>query len=143
MNQFNFHGQNINEKSETSKPPPRLLPVLEKIKSAYLFWYQHYLIIPKAHRYSLGEKIDKFFVEVIEAIITASFLSQTEKLPYVRLAIRKIDTLKIFLMILWETKSFDNKKYIVLSLKLDEIGRNLGGWSGQIIKQNSPRSGEK
>jgi hypothetical protein len=113
------------------------LPVLEKIKSAYLFWYQHYLIIPKTHRYSLGEKIDKFFVEAIEAIITASFLNQTEKLPYVRLAIRKIDTLKIFLMILWETKSLDNKKYIALSVKLDEIGKMLGGWCGQILKQNS------
>jgi len=95
------------------------------------------LIIPKTHRYSLGEKIDKFFVKTLEAIITASFLSQTEKLPYVRLAIRKTDTLKIFLMILWETKSIDNKKYIALSIKLNEIGKNLGGWSGQIQKQNS------
>jgi hypothetical protein len=110
---------------------------LEKTKSAYLFWYQHYLIIPKTHRYSLGEKIDKLFVELIEAIITAIFLSQTEKLPYVRLAIRKMDTLKVFLMILWETKSLDNKKYIALSVRLDEIGKMLGGWSGQIIKQNS------
>ena len=110
------------------------LPVLEKIKQAYLFWYQHYLIIPKTHRYSLGEKIDKFFVEAIEAIVTASFLNQTEKLPYVRLAIRKLDTLKVFLMLLWETKSLDNKKYIALSEKLDEIGRNLGGWQGKILK---------
>jgi len=85
----------------------------------------------------LGEKIDKFFIDTMEAIITASFLNQIEKLPYLRLAIRKIDTLKIFLMILWETKSYDNKKYIALSLKMDEIGKNLGGWSGQIIKQNS------
>ena len=110
------------------------LPVLEKIKQAYLFWYQHYLIIPKTHRYSLGKKIDKFFVEAIEAIVTASFLNQTEKLPYVRLAIRKLDTLKVFLMLLWETKSLDNKKYIALSEKLDEIGRNLGGWQGKILK---------
>ena len=85
----------------------------------------------------MGEKIDKFFIDTMEAIITASFLNQIEKLPYLRLAIRKIDTLKIFLMILWETKSYDNKKYIALSLKMDEIGKNLGGWSGQIIKQNS------
>ena len=33
-------------------------------------------------------------------------------------------------MLLWETKSMDNKKYIELSLKLDEVGRNLGGWCG-------------
>ena len=133
MIQFNFYSQN----NLTSNPPPTLLPDLEKIKSAYLFWYQSYVILPKTHRYSLGEKIDKFFIDAMEAIITASFLNQIEKLPYVRLAIRKLDTLKVFLMLLWETKSFDDKKYIALSLKLDEVGRNLGGWSGQIIKQNS------
>ena len=134
MDQFNFH-KNI----EPLSPPPRLLPVLQKLKDAYLIWYKYYSIIPKVHRYSLGEKIDKLFVEAMEAIITASFLNQSEKLPYVHLAIRKIDTLKIFLMLLWETKSMDNKKYIELSLKLDEVGRNLGGWCGQLLKQNSPK----
>lgn len=102
-----------------------------------MLWYQYYPIIPKTHRYSLGQKIDIFFVETIEAMATAAFLQKKEKLPYVRLAIRKIDTLKIFLMILWETKSLDNKKYINLSLKIDEIGKMLGGWQGQILKQNS------
>jgi len=83
-------------------------------------------------------------VEAIEAISIASFLSRTEKLPYVKLAIRKVDTLKIMLMVLWETKSLDNKKYIALSLKIDEIGRMLGGWNGQLAKQNSPaKAGEK
>jgi hypothetical protein len=132
MFQDNFYNNNL-----TSNPPPRLLPILEKMKNAYIFWYQSYLIIPKTHKYSLGEKIDKFFVEIIEAIVTAIFLNPAEKLPYLRLAIRKLDTLKIFLMLLWETKSLDNKKYIALSLKLDEIGKMLGGWQGQIIKQNS------
>jgi hypothetical protein len=113
------------------------LPVLQKLKDAYLFWYQAYAILPKTHRYSLGEKIDKFFIDVLETIITANFLSPKEKIPYVRFAIKKLDTLKIFLMILWETKSLDNKKYIALSLKLDEVGRNLGGWLGKLIKENS------
>jgi len=97
--------------------------------------------MPKNHRHSLGKRIDTFFVEIIEALATASFLSREKKLPYVCLSIRKVDTLKIFLMILWETKSIDNKKYIVLSEKIDEIGKMLGGWSGQLQKQNS--SGKK
>ena len=46
-------------------------------------------------------------------------------------------------MVLWETKSLDDKKYIALSVKLDEIGKMLGGWSGQLQKQNSPTKGEK
>ncbi len=75
---------------------------------------------------------------MIEAVSTAAFLRPTEKLPYVRRAIQKTDTLKILLMVLWEAKSLDNKKYIALSVKLDEIGKMLGGWNGQLTKQNFP-----
>lgn len=85
----------------------------------------------------MGQKVDKFLIETIEAISIASFLLREEKLPYVRLAIRKTDVLKIFLMILWETKSLDNNKYIQLSEKVSEIGKMLGGWNGQLSKKNS------
>lgn len=102
-------------------------------------WHGYHLTIPKTHRYTLGQRIDNVFVELIEAIATASFLSRAEKLPYVRRAIQKTDMLRILLMILWETKSLDNKKYIALSVKLDEIGKMLGGWNGQLTKQNSPQ----
>lgn len=112
--------------------------MLGKLKTLYVQWYEYYKEIPKTHRYSLGARIDTFFVEIIEAIAIASFLSPNEKQPYVRLAMRKADTLKILLLVLWETKSLDNKKYIALSTKLEEIGKMLGGWNGQLTKQNSP-----
>jgi hypothetical protein len=45
-------------------------------------------------------------------------------------------------MVLWETKSLDDKKYIALSVILDETGKMLGGWNGQLTKaleiKNSP-----
>ncbi|MEY2701537.1 MAG: hypothetical protein RLY43_157 [Bacteroidota bacterium] len=69
----------------------------------------------------------------------ATFLDKTEKLPWINVSIRKIDTLKILLMIVWETKSLDDKKYISLSIKIEELGKMLGGWSGHIKKQNSPQ----
>ena len=119
--------------------PPAILPVLQKIKSIYLLWNKCHRALPKNQRYSLGQKIDILFIEIIEAVATASFLSRQEKLPYVRRAIQKLDTLKILLMILWEIKTLDNKKYSVLSEPLDEIGRMLGGWNGQLTKQNSPK----
>ena len=96
--------------------------------------------MPKTHRHTLGWKIDELFVETIEAIAAATFLSRNEKRPWVRLAIRKLDTLKVFLLILWETKSLDTKKYAALSIPLEEVGRMLGGWNGQLTKQNSPKS---
>ena len=38
------------------------------------------------------------------------------------------------MMVLWETKSLDNKKYIALSDQIDTIGKMLGGWNGQLAK---------
>ena len=82
----------------------------------------------------MGQRIDNLFIEIIEFIAIASFLSKEEKLPYIKVSIRKTDTLKVLLMVLWETKSLDNKKYIALSVKIEEIGKMLGGGSGQIMK---------
>ena len=119
------------------QPPPRLLPVLERLKTAYILWCGYYQTIPKIHRYSLGERLDTLFVEIVEAIACATFLVRNEKQPYVRLAIRKLDTLTVLLGVLWETKSLDTKKYVALSAPLDEVGKMLGGWNGQLTKQNS------
>ncbi len=113
------------------------MPLLQRVKTVYILWYEYYQTLPKLHRHSLGQRIDTVFVEIIESIAIASFLSKEEKLPWVRLAIRKVDTLRILLMILWETKSLDDKKYIALSAPIDEIGKMLGGWNGLIQKQNS------
>ncbi len=105
-------------------PPPfvKLLPLLQSVKTLYILWYEYYQTIPKLHRHSLGQRIDTLFVEIIEAISIASFLPKNEKRPSVSIAIRKIDTVKVLLMVLWETKSLDNKKYIALSSQIDGIG---------------------
>ena len=117
---------------------------MERVKQAYLLWHEYYSMLPKVHRYTLGERIDTLFIEVMEALSAAAFLPRTDKPPYIRAGIRKIDTLKLLVMMLWETKSLRDKKYIALSTKIDEVGKMLGGWQGQIIKQNSPeKSGEK
>ena len=130
--------------SHINRASGRLLPLLQRLKTTYILWYGYYQIIPKLHRHSLGQRIDTLFIESMEGIAVASFISKDEKLPWIRLSIRKVDTLKVLLMVLWETKSLDNKKYIALSLQIDEIGKMLGGWSGQVSKQNSPtKMGEK
>lgn len=69
---------------------------------------------------------------------SASFVKKENKIPYLRTAIRKLDTLKILLLILWETKSINDKKYELISITLDEIGRMLGGWLGNTEKTKTP-----
>ena len=114
------------------------MPLLERIKSVYLLWHEYHSKLPKVHQYTVGAKVDTLFVEVMEMVSAAAFLPKTEKLPYLRIAIRKFDTIKLLLLILWESKSLDNKKYAALSEKADEIGKMLGGWQGQILKNSTP-----
>lgn len=74
----------------------------------------------------------------------SAFLPRQEKLLHLRIAIRKFDTIKLILMILWESKSLDTKKYAALSEKMNEIGKMLGGWQGQLLKNSTPpERGEK
>ncbi len=83
---------------------------------------------PKDTRYTLGNKIGNLFLETIEHVIKASYTSKAEKEIFLKRASVNFDLLKFFLKMAWELQSLDNKKYIRLSEKLDEIGRMLGGW---------------
>ncbi|MDD2258171.1 MAG: four helix bundle protein [Patescibacteria group bacterium] len=132
MNQPSLHTSN-------STPPRQfqLAPLLQKSKDSYLLWHTYFKLIPKEHRFSLGVKIDNIFIEIIEMISGALYIKKEERALYIKVAIRKTDTLKLFFLILWETKPLDNKKYLAISEKIDEIGRMLGGWLGQTTKQNS------
>ncbi len=93
----------------------------------------------------MGGKIDTLFLGTIENIFIASYLPVKEKMPWVTKASVKLDLLKFFLRIAWEIKALDNKKFIALSEKLNEIGKMLGGWNGNLNmpKQNSSNKSEE
>jgi hypothetical protein len=84
--------------------------------------------VPKDFRYSLGTKIDRSLIETAELLFIASYLGKDEKTPYLRKANTRLDLAKFFLQILWDVGGLDNEKYILLSEKFDEVGRQLGGW---------------
>ncbi len=116
-------------------PPRRNLPILQYLIRAYKLWHEFLPHIPKDARYTLGTKIDISLIETIEAIFIAGFLTKEKKLPYVQRAATKLDLTKFFLQIAWEIKALDNKKYILISEQLADIGRMLGGWLRQITSQ--------
>ena len=70
-------------------------------------------------------------MEIIENIFIAQHKTRDQKSIYLNKASDKLDILKFLLQIAWEIKELDNKKYILLSEKLNEIGRMLGGWQKQ------------
>jgi four helix bundle protein len=117
--------------SHKSFEPGRLnldIPVFHKTYELYKFFYQLVAHFPKKDRYSIGQKIENGMLGLIEDIVTASQLSKSEKVPTLQGASIKLDVLKVLIRCCKDLKIIDNKNYLLLESKLQEIGRMLGGW---------------
>ncbi len=95
--------------------------------------------IPKIERYSIGMRIDNLFSGILEDIALAQFSLPEYKIPYIKRAIGKNDTLKFMLYALFNLKGIDEKKFISLSEKTEEIGRMLYGWKCKMEQKPPER----
>lgn len=109
-----------------------------KIISVYAYWHNITRHIPKMRRYSLGVKIDSLFTDIIELVSMAQFSPKEERQKILSRAITKNDCLKSMLYVLFELESIEEKYFLELGQKIEEIGKMLYGWKNQTEKQNRP-----
>ena len=121
--------------------PRRSFTISARLTQVYAQWREIQNNFPKKSRFTLGAKIDRTFIEVIEMVFIASYLKREQKLPYVQKAAGKMDLLKFFLQVAWEVKDLDNKKYVALSEPLQDIGKMLGGWLRNVQNETPPATG--
>ena len=113
--------------------------VITKEKEAYQYWQTLHRGFPKVERYSLGQKVDSVFLNLLELTYSVSYLPPEQKIVGLGKIIPKLDVLKFFVQLAWENKCIHSNKYTELSQKLDEIGRMLGGWRKGLL-QKTPTS---
>ncbi len=113
MNQTNFHNQPS---------------VIIKEKEAYRFWLILHKNIPKTERFNLGQKINSLFIDILELSFVSLYLPPEQKIIMLGKTISRLDLLKFFMQLAWESKLIPTDKFTALSQKLEEIGRILGGW---------------
>jgi len=119
---------------------PRELPeVIIKQKETYRTWLVLYKNFAKVERFGIGQKIEDNFLTVLELTFTASYLSIEQKIILLTKVISKLDTLKFFMQLAWETKLIPTDKYTNLGVQLEEIGRQLGGWR-KGLQTKTPRA---
>lgn len=103
--------------------------------SVYKEWHANLNHLPRLSRYTLGERIDSLFGDLLELTLKAGYSPKENKLAIINQAAIKLDALKFFLQIAWEMKVIDTKKYSRLAEPLVEIGKMLGGWRKHFIKE--------
>ncbi len=110
-------------------PPARLSGIAAKLLIAYVEW--HIILtkhVPKSLRYSLGVRIDTLFADLLSRVSVAQFGAKDEREKRITAAIAVNDTLKFMLYALLELKGIEEKAFLSISGKLEEIGRMLYGW---------------
>lgn len=93
---------------------------------------------PKVERFGIGQKIESNFLEVLELSFSCIYLSPDPKIILLEKTISKLDVLKFFIQLAWERKLIPTDKYTEISLRLEEIGRQLGGWK-KGLQTKTPR----
>ncbi len=101
---------------------------MHKQKEAYSLWVRLHHNFPRTERLGLGRKIDSAFLDLLEWTFVGAYLPPEQKIPVLNKAMTRLDIVKFFTQISWENKLIQNEQYIALSLMLEEIGRQLGGW---------------
>lgn len=123
--------------------PPLQPSVLVKAKDAYSEWFKLFNDFPKVYRFSLGTKIENYFLELLESIFTSLYLPQDQKIRRLAIAISKLDGVKFFLQLAWENKCMSNDQYALLSEYLQEVGKMLGGWKKGLEAKTPAHTREK
>lgn len=104
------------------------IPIFQKAYELYKTLYDYRNTVAKQDHYTLWQRLENICLDILAGILSASTLSKTKKRPALEKVSLKLNILRVFIRLSKEIKVIDNKKYIVLQEKIDEIGRMLGGW---------------
>lgn len=108
------------------------IPILKKIYELYSAFHQYRRVVAKADRFTIYERSENLIVDIIELFLEAGYTKSNTKSLSLEKASVKLNTLRFFIRLMKETRVLDLKKYTDLQVKIDEIGRMLGGWIRSI-----------
>ncbi|HEY4520793.1 MAG TPA: four helix bundle protein [Candidatus Paceibacterota bacterium] len=121
-------------------PPPTILqtqfvPVVSKLKDAYLIWQSFLPHVDKAKRQTLAQRIDAELLETLAWSFRAGYMAQDRKTIAIETAVTRLDLAKFFLVIAWEMKMLTDAQYARISEHLVEASKMLVGWKAYVEKK--------
>jgi hypothetical protein len=88
----------------------------------------------KEYKYTLGEKLKISAHELLDLIMKTNSLPDKEKTRYFPLIDFKKENLRVYLRISFDLKLISGGRLKDLNEKIEEIGKQLGGWQKWTVK---------
>lgn len=128
-------------KNTTLTPPPpdnsAVAPIIAHVQRLYQELYITSGKIPKRDKLGLHLEIEKICTTLLSLCIKASLSKAEQKTDVIKEIRILVETIKYLIRVSYELSIIDQKKYIALETKLQEISRMATGW-GKYITNNLP-----
>lgn len=107
-------------------------------QSAYVLTLEIYKAsrnFSKEYKYTLGEKLKICAHELLDLIMKTNSLPDREKIEYFPLIDFKKENIRIYLRLAYDLKTISSGRLKEFNEKIEEIGRQLGGWQKWVSRQ--------
>lgn len=102
------------------------LPIFQKSYDLFKLLHQYIAKFPRSEKYCLSQKIKNTSINFLDQIIRAN--NARNKRPYLEEASQLLEILRIYLRLCYDLKLIGLRRYEIISKRINEIGRMLGGW---------------
>ena len=116
-----WHGSHSSMRSKPTAPV-----ALDKADGLALWLIAKTGAMPRAHRFTLGDRIYSQSLDLVTALTQASF--SRDKSHALETAGERVNSLRILLRLAKDIQLFSFDSYTHATGLLDEIGRMIGGW---------------
>ncbi len=111
------------------------MPVVLKLKEAYLAWQEALPHVAKARRQTIAARIDEALLDTLEHAFRAEYLSGQQKIEVLNVSIARLDVAKFFLLVGWESDAITNAQHMRIAGLLVDANRMLIGWKVYMEKK--------
>lgn len=140
MNELRSHA--FERTPRTVLQQEKLVPVVSKLKEAYLAWQAALPHVAKARRQTIAARIDTALLDALESAFSASYLPLVRKVSALDISIARLDVAKFLLVIGWECDAITNAQHAQIAGLLVDASKMLVGWRNYLEKK-TPVGGRK
>ena len=121
------------DRQQSGKPDPKRPPVYTVWEEFVGWTLDRTAGIPKSQRFTFGQRIDAYSLDVLELIVEAMFTK--EKVALLNAANLKLETLRVLWRLVQKRTWISLRQRHFAHEKIDEAGRMLGGWRKQAAER--------
>jgi hypothetical protein len=112
-------------------------PLFQAVYRLYVAWHIRCETIPKKDRFTIGQKTESLLLETLTLVVTAYHTKEPiRKKEILSQANISLECAKITIRLAKDVKALEQRWYVEYESRLQEIGKQLGGWMRQT--QSSP-----